>query len=96
MIRTDKVTVENTPSGGIKIFIDDVESDSLAIIEVKRHPGQFGILSLRAGLRGNFSMARNRGLRWISTYMDAPDVSEPERLRRKARALERGGRAIKG
>lgn len=85
MIPADKVHIKQKLKGGLKIVIPDDESDSLVCIDVDREHGQ---LRARMGLRGNFSVFW-RPMRWVSTYMDAPDVDEPTRLRRKAAAFER-------
>lgn len=88
-LTADQVTVQNLPSGkGVRIFVDDRETDSLAVIEVVSRERT---LSLRGGLRGNYT-ARFRPMRWISTYMEALPVSESERAQRRANYLRRMGR----
>jgi hypothetical protein len=89
----DYVTVTEIRDG-VRIIVDHKESDTLAVIEVK-HSTTLHKIMAKVGLRGNFSMKGNRGMRYVYTNIDAPPVSEPERLRRKATAIERGGYAAK-
>jgi len=85
----DDVTVTITALGNVRVHVDHKESDSLAIIEVSHRGGNF---SLRAGLRGNLDVHR-RPMRWMSTLLHAPIISEVARLRRKADYIERRQRA---
>ncbi len=71
---------------GLKIMVNDEESDSLAVIEITRKWSRF---MARVGLRGNYDV-KSRPLRWVSTMVEAPDVSEDELADRKRRARVKG------
>jgi hypothetical protein len=90
----DDVTIIEVRDG-LRIIVEDKQTDTLAVLEVRRS-GYMQKFMAKVGLRGNFSMQGGRSMRYCWTNIEAPDVSEPERLRRKANALERGGRPAKG
>lgn len=89
MIRPEDVTIEESRDG-VRIIVDDRESDSLAVIEVRN---RYGSLAARVGLRGNFSAFR-RPMRWVITHMPAPPVSPATLQQRKDAARERIERGV--
>lgn len=65
---------------GVRIYVADDETDTLAVIEITK---RYDKVLLKSGLRGNYS-ARHRPVQWITSSIAAPKLTRQQQEKAKS------------
>lgn len=89
-MKASDVSVKETRSGGLDIYVNDVETDTLVHVHCyARHYESCDPFIVRTVLRGNFAMTHGEPSR-ATLFRDAPVVSGAEYQARRLRAKKVG------